>query len=70
LRRLNLDDIISFRRELKELSSGVTQDLSDDEIEFRFTRLRAFIARIRRAETGTKAGSTNRDIYLDVCKHV
>lgn len=70
MRRLNLDDIISFRRELKELSSGATQDLSDDETEFRFTRLRAFIAHIRRAETGTKAGSTNRDTYLDVRKHV
>jgi uncharacterized protein YPO0396 len=70
LRRLNLDDITRFRRELKELSSGVTHDLSDDEIELRFTRLRAFIARIRRAETGTKAGSSNRDTYLDVRKHV
>jgi uncharacterized protein YPO0396 len=70
LRRLNLDDITRFRRELKELSSGVTQDLSDDEIEVRFTRLRAFIARLRRAETGIKAGSTSRDIYLDVRKHV
>lgn len=70
LRRLNLDDITRFRRELKELSSGATQDLSDDEIELRFTRLRAFIARIRRAETGTKVGSTNRDTYLDVRKHV
>ncbi|MDQ2894566.1 MAG: hypothetical protein M3Y09_02790 [Actinomycetota bacterium] len=70
LRRLNLDDITKFRRELKELSSGATQDLSDAEIELRFTRLRAFMDRIRRAETGTKAGSTNRDIYLDVRQHV
>jgi uncharacterized protein YPO0396 len=70
LRRLNLDDITKFRRELKELSSGATQDLSDVEIELRFTRLRAFISRIRRAESGTKAGSTNRDTYLDVRQHV
>ncbi len=70
LRRLRLDDITMFRRELKELSSGVTQDLSDDDIETRFTRLRAFINRIRRPETGTKGAATTRDTYLDVRKHV
>ncbi len=70
LRRLRLDDITMFRRELKELSSGVTQDLSDDDIETRFTRLRAFINRIRRPEAGTKATTTTRDTYLDVRKHV
>jgi uncharacterized protein YPO0396 len=68
LRRLHLDDVIRFRRELKELSSGVTQDLPDTEIEARFTRLRAFMTLIRKPDAGSKAPI--RDIYLDVRKHV
>jgi uncharacterized protein YPO0396 len=70
LRRLSRDDIVKFRRELKELSSGVTQDLSDEAVEARFARLREFIASIRRTEVGVKGSSTNRDTYLDVRKHV
>jgi uncharacterized protein YPO0396 len=68
LRRLHLDDVIRFRRELKELSSGVTQDLPDTEIDSRFTRLRAFMTLIRKPDAGSK--TPIRDIYLDVRKHV
>jgi uncharacterized protein YPO0396 len=70
LRRLTIEDVTRFRRELKELSSGVTQDLPDDEVEARFTRLRAFIKLIAKPEAGSKAGAAARDICLDVRKHV
>ena len=69
LRRLANDDVTRFRRELRELSSGVTQDLLDEEAETRFARLRAFISRIAKPEAGSKAG-TERDRFLDVRKHV
>jgi uncharacterized protein YPO0396 len=69
LRRLTNDDVTRFRRELRELSSGVTQDLPDEEAETRFARLRAFISRIAKPEAGSKAG-TERDRFLDVRKHV
>jgi uncharacterized protein YPO0396 len=69
LRRLTNDDVTLFRRELKSLSSGVTQDLPDEEAEARFTRLRAFIAKIAKPDPGSRAGG-ERDRYLDVRKHV
>jgi len=69
LRRLANDDVTRFRRELRELSSGVTHDLPDEEAETRFTRLRAFISRIAKPEVGSKAGA-ERDRFLDVRKHV
>ena len=69
LRRLTNDDVTRFRRELRELSSGVTQDLPDEEAETRFARLRAFISRIAKPEAGSKGG-TERDRFLDVRKHV
>jgi uncharacterized protein YPO0396 len=70
LRRLHLDDITRFRKELKELSSGVTQEVPDREIEQRFVRLRKFIDLIRAPEAGAKPTGSSRDFYLDVRKHV
>ena len=69
LRRLTNDDVTRFRRELKELSSGVTEELPDEEAEARFARLRAFIGKIAKPEPGSRAGA-ERDRYLDVRKHV
>lgn len=69
LRRLDPADVAEFRRELKLLSSGLTEDLSDEQAESRFRRLRKFIARIRKPEAGTRP-TVNRDVYLDVRKHV
>ena len=69
LRRLNPDDVVKFRRELKLLSSGVTEELTDEQAEARFKRLRKFIALIRKPEAGIRA-AVSRDVYLDVRKHV
>ena len=46
LRRLQYDDLTTFRRELKALSSGVTDDLAEEKMQARFERLRLFIAQI------------------------
>ena len=69
LRRLNPDDVVNFRRELKLLSSGITDTLTDEQAEARFRRLRKFIALIRKPEAGTRP-AVSRDVYLDVRKHV
>jgi len=67
LRRLHRDDATAFRKELKLLSSGATEQFTDDETEDRFTRLQQFMSLIRRPE-----GSNNsqRDVLLDVRQHV
>lgn len=69
LRRLSPDDVVTFRRELKLLSSGITDELTDEQAEARFRRLRKFIALIRKPEGGTRP-VVNRDVYLDVRRHV
>jgi uncharacterized protein YPO0396 len=69
LRRLHREDIKRFRKDLKALSSGVTEDLTDDQIETRFKRLRTFMGQIRKPEAGAK-NATQRDYLLDVRKHV
>ena len=69
LRRLNSAEVIDFRRELKALSSGITDQLNDEQAEARFSRLRRFIARIRKPDGGIRA-AVSRDVYLDVRKHV
>ena len=69
LRRLNPADVAEFRRELKLLSSGITEDVSDEQAEDRFRRLRKFIARIRKPDAGARP-TVSRDVYLDVRKHV
>jgi uncharacterized protein YPO0396 len=69
LRRLHHDDITTFRRELKSLSAGATEKLTDAQTEARFKRLRAFMSQIRKPEIGSK-GTSQRDYLLDVRKHV
>jgi uncharacterized protein YPO0396 len=69
LRRLHRDDATAFRRELKVLASGATEDFTDDETEGRFKRLQAFMAQIRKPEPGSRTESS-RDLLLDVRKHV
>ena len=69
LRRLHRDDQAAFRTELKLLSSGSTEDFSDEQTESRFARLQAFMGRIRRPEGGARTESP-RDLLLDVRKHV
>lgn len=69
LRRLRVDEIVKFQRELRLLSSGSTTELPDAEIEARFKRLRKFIALLRAADRDGKP-SSSRDYFLDVRKHV
>ncbi|MFI6883870.1 ATP-binding protein [Streptosporangium canum] len=69
LRRLHHDDLTKFRRELKLLSSGATEKLTDEQTETRFRRLRGFMGQIRKPEGGSKS-TAQRDYLLDVRKHV
>ncbi|MBB5640724.1 ATP-binding protein [Cryobacterium roopkundense] len=69
LRRLHRDDASAFRTELRMLSSGATEDFTDEQTEDRFIRLRAFMNLIRRPETESRTESS-RDLLLDVRKHV
>lgn len=81
LRRLQYDDLTTFRRELKALSSGVTDDLAEDKMQARFERLHAFINQISPPRKTDPAGGgdrepqyrptpSRRDFYLDVRQHV
>ncbi|TFC70044.1 hypothetical protein E3O45_16555 [Cryobacterium sp. TMS1-20-1] len=67
LRRLHPGDATSFRKELKVLSSGATEQFTDDETEDRFTRLQRFMALIRRPDG---LNNSQRDLLLDVRQHV
>ncbi|SDT16475.1 ATP-binding protein [Microterricola viridarii] len=69
LRRLHRDDSVAFRRELKQLSSGATEQFTDEQTEERFLRLQAFMAGIRKPEDESKPSPT-RDLLLDVRRHV
>ncbi|TFD39408.1 hypothetical protein E3T37_08130 [Cryobacterium sp. TMT2-10] len=69
LRRLHRDDATAFRKELKVLSSGATEEFTDDQTESRFKRLQAFMHLIRRSDAGSRAAA-QRDLLLDVRKHV
>lgn len=69
-RRLQSDDLSKFRRGLRELSSGLALELSDQQVATRFTRLREFMTRIRVPEGHTKSSTSQRDRYLDVRQHV
>lgn len=67
LRRVHREEASAFRRELRALSSEVTANLDDDELEARFQRLRRFMESMR--DTGAGSQST-RDQVLDVRRHV
>jgi uncharacterized protein YPO0396 len=70
LRVLHSDDVARFRRQLTHLASGVTADVSDEQAEQRFLQLRSFIALIRKPDGGARPAGVNRDVYLDVRRHV
>lgn len=73
LRRQTREDVLAFRRELKKLSSGATETLTDDQLEKRFASLRRFMETIRdtsRTDSGAKTGPSRRDYFLDVRRHV
>jgi uncharacterized protein YPO0396 len=70
LRVLHSDAVARFRKELMQLASGVTADVSDEQAEQRFLQLRSFIALIRKPDGGVRPGDVSRDLYLDVRRHV
>ena len=70
LRPLPSEDLRAFRRGLRELSSGLALELTDQQVETRFRKLREFMTRIRVPEGHTKASTSQRDRYLDVRQHV
>ncbi|TFC07009.1 hypothetical protein E3O42_01115 [Cryobacterium adonitolivorans] len=83
LRRLHQGDASAFRKELKLLSSGSTEEFTDEQTESRFTRLQAFMNLIRRPDELDVAGQgravaarhaakadSDRDLLLDVRRHV
>jgi uncharacterized protein YPO0396 len=70
LRVLHSDDVARFRKQLTQLASGVTGDVSDEQAEQRFLQLRSFIATIRKPDRGSQPAAVNRDVYLDVRRHV
>ncbi len=67
LRRLNPEQLVAFHKELRALSSNVTQDWSDEQTEERFHRLQKFMTRLAKPEPGA---STRRDELLDVRRHI
>ncbi|MBX0301505.1 hypothetical protein K2F54_16140 [Cryobacterium sp. 1639] len=69
LRRLHRDDSTAFRKELKLLSSGTTEEFTDEQTEDRFRRLQAFMNLIRRPDDAGTIDS-DRDLLLDVRRHV
>ncbi|WP_308465059.1 ATP-binding protein [Rathayibacter soli] len=70
LRRLQGEDLSTFRRGLRELSSGLALELTEQQVETRFTRLREFMSRIGIPEGHTKSSTSLRDRFLDVRQHV
>jgi uncharacterized protein YPO0396 len=69
-RRLNNEELRTFRRDLRTLSSGLALELTDQQVETRFNRLREFMTRIRIPEGHTKPSTSLRDRFLDVRQHV
>lgn len=69
-RRLHSDDLTKFRRGLRELSAGLAIELTEQQVETRFTKLRAFMTALRIPEGHTKSSTSQRDRFLDVRQHV
>lgn len=63
-------ELSTFRRGLRELSSGLAQELSDQQIATRFKKLRDFMTLLRIPDGHTKSSTSKRDRYLDVRQHV
>ena len=64
------EDVARFRRQLTRLASGVTGDTDDEQAEQRFQQLRSFIALLRGPGGDARLAGANRDVYLDVRRHV
>jgi len=67
LRELQRDDIVKFKKELHTLARANVRELSDEQLEVWFKRLRRFMGLIRKENN---RGSKDRDYFLDVTKHI
>ncbi|MFI7587601.1 ATP-binding protein [Spongisporangium articulatum] len=71
LRRTTPEAVTDFRRSLRELASGATRDLADEQLEKRFAALQDFMVRIRRRQDPrSHPERSDRDGLLDVRRHV
>jgi len=70
LRKLAPAHVQVFLRDLRALSSGVSRDLTDDQLEQRFTELSRFMNQLRKPRDAAEAGLSERDRLLDVRRHV
>ncbi|GAA2145040.1 ATP-binding protein [Nocardioides koreensis] len=71
LRRLAPAHVQVFVRDLRELSRGTTRDLTEEQMEARFTQLRRFMDQLRRPEHAYDGDrGSDRDRLLDVRRHV
>ncbi|WP_204163906.1 ATP-binding protein [Nocardioides solisilvae] len=68
LRRLAPAHVQTFLKDLRALSRGSAQGLSEEEMQARFAELRRFMAQLRPTEAG--ADGADRDRLLDVRRHV
>ncbi|MBO1032022.1 hypothetical protein IPV09_11810 [Tessaracoccus sp. SD287] len=69
-RRITNDELRQFRRDLKTLSSGLAVEMTDNQVETRFKKLRSFMEKIAIPEGHTKPSTSQRDRFLDVRQHV
>lgn len=67
--RFHREELSAFRRELKHLACGVTEDLSDEQAEARFQRLRTLRKQMRPGGGGSAAVS-GWDRLLAVRRHL
>lgn len=71
LRRVVPETVVLFRRTLRELASGATRELTEEQLQARFAALQTFMARIRRRQDPRwDADHGDRDALLDVRRHV
>lgn len=69
-RRLVSEEVQRFRKELRQLSSGLAVEVTESQVESRFQKLADFMARISIPEGHTKSSTSQRDRFLDVRQHV
>lgn len=69
-RRINNEELRVFRRDLRALSSGIADELTDQQIETRFRKLKTFMEKIAVPDRVDSRNTAQRDRYLDVRQHV
>lgn len=68
MRRLNPEHLVQFRKRLSEAVSNLTVEMTDEQAERRYQRLRGLMDQLARPEGGRS--SARRDELLDVRRHI